>query len=78
MSFHASNYGSLGGGIPTDLEGYAHTTIAGWMSARMDWGTGRASRSERLDACRELAARVREAVREADSALARWQEGGAR
>lgn len=75
MSFHASYYGDFSAGIPTDLDGYAHTTIAGWLAARMDWGTGRVSRAERIETCRDLAAQVRRQVREADAALAAWQAG---
>ena len=75
--FHTSNYGRFIGGIPTDIDGYAYTTQAGWMSARMDWGSdgGRGSRAYRLKRCKELAAETRAAVKAADKALAEWRKG---
>lgn len=73
--FHASNYGSFAGGIPTDQEGYAYTTQAGWMQAKMDWGTdgGYGSRPYRLERCKELAAETRAAIKASDAALAEWR-----
>lgn len=74
--FHASNYGRFSGGIPTDIDGYAYTTQAGWMHANMDWGTDgeRGSRQYRLERCKELAAQTREAVKQADAELAEWRK----
>ena len=74
--FHASNYGSFSGGIPTDMDGYAYTTQAGWMGANMDWGPdgGHGSRSYRLERCKELAAETRAAIKDADKALAEWRK----
>ena len=62
-TFHASNFGKFGSMLPTDSEGYTHTTIRGWM------GAGK-SRSE----ARELAVAAKEAVAEAEQRLAEWQE----
>ena len=73
--FHVSNYGSYSGGIPTDIDGYAYTTQAGWMGARMDWGTDSGPRAYRLERCKDLAAETRQAVRAADKALAEWRKG---
>jgi hypothetical protein len=61
-TFHASNYGRFGAGLPVDSEGYCHLTVRGWLDAGY-------SRTE----ARERAARAREAVREADAALAAWR-----
>ena len=62
-TFHATNYGSFGGMLPTDSEGYCHLTVKGWRGA----GYGQSE-------ARELAARAKEAVREADAALAEWRD----
>jgi hypothetical protein len=61
-TFHASNFGSFAGGLPTDNEGYVHLTIKGWMGA----GYSR-------DDARELAARAKEAVAAADKSLEQWR-----
>jgi hypothetical protein len=81
VSFHALNYGSFSGKIPTDMNGFAHTTQAGWMRAPMDWGTEylrRGARAARLERCAELAAETRAAVNAADKALAKWRMGVAK
>ena len=72
--FHTSNYGSFSGGIPTDMDGYAYTTQAGWMGANMDWGSPNPERAYRLERCKELAAETREVVKAADKALAEWRK----
>ena len=61
-TFHATNYGLFGSALPTDTEGYCHLTVKGWRDA--GYSTQEA---------RELAARAKEAVREADAALAEWR-----
>jgi hypothetical protein len=61
-TFHASNFGSFGGNLPTDTEGYVHLTIKGWIAA----GYSR-------DEARELAARAKEAVADAEKALENWR-----
>ncbi len=72
-SFHATNFGSFAGGLPTDMDGYCHTTIAGWMAAHVDFGSERLTRSELRDWAREQAAAARKAVAEANAALTEWQ-----
>jgi hypothetical protein len=72
--FHVTNYGSFAGGIPSDQDGYAYTTQAGWMKAKLDWGQD-SSRAYRLERCKELAAETRAAVKAADKALAVWRKG---
>lgn len=61
-SFHISNFGSFGGALPQDQEGYCHLTAKGWAEA----GYSR-------DEARELAARAKEATADAERALAEWQ-----
>ena len=73
MSFHITNYGSFGSNIPCDIDGFAHTTQAGWMGANIDEGGVRGSRKDRLGRCRALAARTKEAVKTADRGLAAWR-----
>ncbi len=50
------------GALPTDGEGYCHTTVRGWLRA----GKSRAE-------AREMAAVAKEAVAEAEARLAEWQ-----
>lgn len=73
MTFHTTNYGRFADGIPTDIDGYAHTTAREWMAAPMDWGTN-APRSCRLTVCAEKARETREQLKSADAALAEWRE----
>jgi len=73
MSFHITNYGSFGGSIPRDIDGFAHTTQAGWMRANIDEGGMRNTRPVRLAHCKELATRTRDAVKAADRRLAAWR-----
>lgn len=70
ISFHKSNFGQFGTSLPCDLDGYVHTSIAGWMRAPMD---GHVTR----DDARDLVARTRAAVRQAKKALGEWQEQNA-
>ena len=72
--FHTSNYGSFSRNIPADIDGYAHTTQAGWMGANMDWGSPCPDRAHRLERCKELASEARAAVKDADKALAEWRK----
>lgn len=71
-SFHISNFGSFSGNIPTDQNGYAHTTQAAWMKAPMDWAS-EDDRAYRLDRCAELAKQTRDEVKKSEAALAEWQ-----
>jgi hypothetical protein len=72
--FHTSNYGSFNGGIPSDMDGYAYTTQAGWMRANMDWGYPYPSRDYRLSYCKDLAAETRQSVEDADKDIAEWRK----
>jgi len=67
MSFHTTNYGMFAGGLPRDMNGYCHTTVAEWQRA----GFSR-------DEARDLARQAKAAIREADAALEKWRNGGAR
>ena len=72
VKFHVSDYGTFGGGIPADMDGYAYTTQAGWMGANMDWADSeRRNLSYRLLRCKELAAKTRRAILRADKAITR-------
>ena len=72
MKFHSTNLGKFGTHVPRDLDGYAHTTIAGWLHARMDWGMG-STRSDRLEIARDLAQKTRAAAKEAQAHLDEWR-----
>jgi len=61
-TFHVSNFGSFGGSLPRDNDGYCHLTVKGWRDA----GYSR-------DDARELAARAKEATAAAERELADWQ-----
>lgn len=61
-SFHHTNFGSFGGSLPTDCQGYVHLTVKGWMDAGK-------SREE----ARELARTAKAAVAEAEEALDAWR-----
>jgi hypothetical protein len=65
-TFHVSNFGSFGGHLPCDSDGYCHLTIKGWSDAGYS-----------VADARELAATAKEAVKEAEVALATWQEQNA-
>lgn len=73
-SFHKTNLGGYGESLPCDLDGYVHTSIAGWMSANMDgmaWDGY--SYAQKRESCREMAAAARAAVKEAAAALDGWR-----
>jgi hypothetical protein len=61
-TFHATNYGRFGDSLPTDSEGYCHLTVKGWRDAGYS-----------TEEAREKAKAAKEAVREADAALAEWR-----
>lgn len=74
-SFHKTNLGRFGELLPCDMDGYVHTTIVAWMSAPVDFGSEKLTRSELRDWAREKAAETREAVKQAESGLSEWQSG---
>ena len=65
-SFHYTMYGSCGGGLPRDLDGFVHLTAAGWLAAPMD-GAGEPMTPEQAE---ELAERARAETRYAEAAVA--------
>lgn len=72
-SFHQTNLGRFGESLPCDMSGYVHTTIEGWMSAPVDFGSERVNRSELRAWAREKAAEARAAVKQAKAGLSDWQ-----
>lgn len=70
MSYHISNLGSYGAGIPTDLDGYVHLTAEDWLRAPMDTAGGPMDE----DQAEELASEARRLTEEAQAALAVWQQ----
>lgn len=74
-SFHKSNFGRFGENLPSDLDGYVHITITGWMSAPLDglaWSGYTAA--QKREQCKEMAAEAREAVKAASEGLANWRK----
>lgn len=72
-SYHISNLGSFGGGIPTDMDGYVHLTAEGWMEAPMDWAGNKLEGDDLVEWAEE---RADEAVRltdEANAAVEEWR-----
>lgn len=78
-SYHVGNFGSFGGGIPADLDGYTYTTAAEWLAAPVPvecdrYGEPmRSTREERQNVARGLASEARAAIREAERAVAEWR-----
>ena len=72
-SFHKTNLGRFGESLPTDMDGYCHTTIPEWMAAPVDFGFEKLTRSELRDWAREKASEARAAVKASEEALADWQ-----
>lgn len=70
-SFHITNYGSFGNGFTADIDGYVYTTTSEVLSGCWDEADGRMTRQKAAEIAREN----REAMREADAALAEWREG---
>lgn len=68
-AFHVSNFGSFGGNIPTDIDGYCYLTAEEWINdANMDAMTELDEES-----AEELADLAVETVNEAREAVAEWQ-----
>ncbi len=61
-TFHISNFGSFGGNLPQDSEGYCHLTISGWVKA-----------GKTREEARELAKAAKEAVADAERGLNEWR-----
>ena len=77
---HASNLGSHGAGVPTDLEGYTYTTVGEWLTvAELDFATSRDIDEDpewAADWASEQAAAAVAALAAANAAAEAWQEGG--
>ena len=67
-SFHVSNFGSFGGNLPCDLDGYCHLTAEAWLAAPMD-----AMSPIDEEQAEELAEEARVAVEAAEAGLAEWR-----
>jgi hypothetical protein len=68
-SFHVSNFGSFGRSLPCDLDGYCHLTAEEWHSAPMD-----ATVDQEEGWAESMAQEARDAVADAESAMAEWRE----
>lgn len=73
-SFHATNLGRYGQNLTADMDGYVHTTIAGWMSANVDFAGEKMTREQLRDWARQQAAESRQQVADAEAALAEWRQ----
>lgn len=67
--YHISSLGVFGRGIPTDMDGYAHLTAAGWLAAPMDTGTEGPMTEEQAE---ELAKAARAGTAAANNEAAEW------
>lgn len=72
-SFHVSNFGSFGGSLPRDLDGYCHLTAAAWIAAPMDFGSEDMDDEAMQEWAEEIAAESRQAVKDAEAKLAEWR-----
>ena len=72
-SFHKSNLGSFGLNLTTDMDGFAHTTISGWMAANVDFAGEKMTREQMRDWAREQAAESRRQLAMAEEGLAEWR-----
>lgn len=73
-AIHISKFGAYQYSIPCDMDGYTHTTIAGWLDAPVDHGAGRKPpKSELREWAKDKARESRDAIRAANDAVAAWQ-----
>jgi len=72
-SFHRTNLGSFGHNLVTDVDGFAHTTIAGWMAANVAFAGQRMTREQMRDWARHQAAESRRRLALAEEGLAEWR-----
>jgi hypothetical protein len=72
-SFHKTKLGRFGENLTADMDGYVHTTIAGWMSANVDCGSETMTRTQLRDWAREQAAESRKQLVFAERGVAEWQ-----
>ena len=72
-SFHKTSLGSYGQNLTTDMDGFAHTTIAGWMGANVDFGSEKMTREQMRDWAREQAAETRKQLALAEQGIAEWR-----
>jgi hypothetical protein len=76
--YHVTRFGSFGGGIPTDMDGYTYTTAREWMSANVDWAGHKPSRRDPYfrDWAEERADTARHAIAAAEDAIMEWRRKG--
>jgi len=74
-SFHKTHLGRFGQNLTADMDGYVHTTIAGWMAANVDFGSTKMTREQLRDWARQQAAESRQQVADAEEGLAEWRRG---
>ena len=72
-SVHISNFGAYQYSIPCDMDGYTYTTIAGWLSARVDTAGRTADKDERHDWARKMAFESRKAIKRANAKIKEFQ-----
>lgn len=73
-SFHKSNLGAFGEHLPCDMDGYVHTTAAGWLAAPVDMpAADRADAEYMREWSEDMAQQTRDAVAAAEEKLAAWQ-----
>jgi len=72
-SFHKTKLGRFGENLTADMDGYVHTTIAGWMSANVDFAGERMTRKQLRNWAREQAAESRKQLAQAEEGLAEWR-----
>ena len=73
-SYHHTNYGAYGGGLPRDLDGYVHLTAAAWLAAPVDTGSAGPMTEEQAES---LAEQARAATREAEAGIEGWRRQNA-
>ena len=72
-SYHVSNFGSFGGNIPADEDGFTHTSVQGWLHAPVDWGYPDPGYAWKKEWAREAAAKARDEIASAERAIEQWR-----
>lgn len=72
-SYHKSNFGKFGDRLPCDLDGYIHTTIKGWMAAKVD-PVGLETKADKFQWAKDKAEEAKKAIAEVEELLATWRE----
>lgn len=75
-SFHKSNLGAFGEHLSCDMDGYVHTTAAGWLAAPVDMPSADRDDAEYMQQwAEEQAQETRDAVAAAEEKSTAWQAG---